>query len=189
MRADKKRTIDAITAEVVKNPLATMEEIANKVGVHKSNVSRNMPEVQQTQMYKDLIKAREEEKKRIISSVDHTKLEIDEEILSNYIAFCGGTKETKKEIEFIMLKAMNKLLSERRGFYKNTRYSILERAGFKCQACGLKPNKDNEVVLHIDHIVPITRGGSNQLENLQVLCNTCNCSKGNDHFFNHNEDA
>ena len=31
---------------------------------------------------------------------------------------------------------------------------------------------------HVDHMVPLSRGGSNDKTNLQLLCKTCNCSKG-----------
>ena len=67
-----------------------------------------------------------------------------------------------------------------------TRYKVLERAGFKCQACGAKPSKQNDVTLHIDHIVPVTLGGTNAMKNLQVLCSECNISKGNRSVYDHN---
>lgn len=44
-----------------------------------------------------------------------------------------------------------------------------------CLKCGSTDN------LSIDHIVPISRGGSNYFSNLQVLCRSCNSGKGNHH--------
>ncbi len=48
---------------------------------------------------------------------------------------------------------------------------IYERDEYKCLACGSSDD------LTLDHIVPICKGGFNTLDNLQVLCKTCNCSK------------
>jgi len=41
----------------------------------------------------------------------------------------------------------------------------------KCLACGATEN------LSLDHVVPIARGGLNSIENIQVLCRSCNSSK------------
>jgi 5-methylcytosine-specific restriction endonuclease McrA len=30
-----------------------------------------------------------------------------------------------------------------------------------------------------DHILPVSRGGSNAVTNLQTMCSTCNAAKGN----------
>lgn len=49
---------------------------------------------------------------------------------------------------------------------------LIERDGAKCQRCGATNN------LCVDHIVPLARGGSNELDNLQILCWHCNTSKG-----------
>lgn len=68
-----------------------------------------------------------------------------------------------------------------------TRYKVLERAGFKCQACGAKPSKCGDVTLHIDHIVPVSLGGTNAMKNLQALCAECNMSKGNRSVYDHND--
>lgn len=52
------------------------------------------------------------------------------------------------------------------------REAVFERDGRACRACGITDN------LHIDHVVPISRGGLTVMENLAVLCGSCNASKG-----------
>jgi hypothetical protein len=52
---------------------------------------------------------------------------------------------------------------------------LLDARDWQCIACGA----DLCVVSwHIDHIIPKSRGGSNDVHNLQVLCATCNLVKG-----------
>lgn len=60
------------------------------------------------------------------------------------------------------------------------RYKVLLRDNFKCCACGASPAKDPSVELHIDHIVPWSKGGETVIENLQTLCSKCNLGKGSD---------
>lgn len=57
------------------------------------------------------------------------------------------------------------------------RREIAERDGYTCQNCG-KYMPDG-VGLHIDHIVPVSKGGKTVPSNLQVLCSKCNGRKGN----------
>ena len=79
-----------------------------------------------------------------------------------------------------------KEINRRKKISDTTRYAVLERAGFKCQCCGSKPLKNNDVILHIDHIIPHSLGGSDNVDNLQVLCDKCNLSKQNRFIINHN---
>jgi 5-methylcytosine-specific restriction endonuclease McrA len=51
------------------------------------------------------------------------------------------------------------------------------RAGDKCQMCGVSAEAPG-VIMHIDHIVPLAKGGKNELDNLQLLCGKCNLKKG-----------
>ncbi len=48
-----------------------------------------------------------------------------------------------------------------------------------CTLCGSRPGKEREVELDIDHIVPASKGGTDEESNLQVLCAQCNRAKGN----------
>ena len=57
------------------------------------------------------------------------------------------------------------------------RFKVLARDKFKCCACGASPAKDPSVELHVDHIIPWSKGGETVLENLQTLCSKCNLGK------------
>lgn len=57
------------------------------------------------------------------------------------------------------------------------RFKVLTRDNFKCCACGASPAKDPSVDLHVDHIIPWSKGGETVLENLQTLCSKCNLGK------------
>jgi hypothetical protein len=56
------------------------------------------------------------------------------------------------------------------------RYDILTRDKFRCVKCGAK--QDERTQLHVDHIKPVSRGGTNDPSNLQTLCARCNLGKG-----------
>ena len=58
------------------------------------------------------------------------------------------------------------------------RATVLIRDNCLCCMCGASPAKDSAVTLHVDHIVPWSKGGQTVLENLQTLCATCNIGKG-----------
>lgn len=56
------------------------------------------------------------------------------------------------------------------------RYRVLAESDRRCALCGVTPK---ERPLDVDHIIPRTRGGTNDTANLQVLCSRCNRAKGN----------
>lgn len=58
------------------------------------------------------------------------------------------------------------------------RQHIKERDGFTCQSCGISTTQEPHLLLEIDHIVPVSKGGLTCEENLQTLCWKCNRTKG-----------
>ena len=60
------------------------------------------------------------------------------------------------------------------------RFRVMQRDNFKCCICGASPAKDPSVVLHVDHIIPWSKGGKTELDNLQTLCSNCNYGKSDD---------
>lgn len=64
---------------------------------------------------------------------------------------------------------------ERARMTDKLRFSILQRDGYRCKICGRTAN--DGVRLHVDHIMPISKGGKTVPSNLQTLCEACNLGK------------
>lgn len=58
------------------------------------------------------------------------------------------------------------------------RKKILARDGFKCRSCGANIKDEPNLLLEVDHIIPVSKGGMTTEDNLQTLCWRCNRSKG-----------
>lgn len=59
---------------------------------------------------------------------------------------------------------------------KGTRFEVLKRDKFTCQYCG---RSAPDVILEIDHIQPVSKGGDNSIINLITSCRDCNRGKTN----------
>lgn len=57
---------------------------------------------------------------------------------------------------------------------KRTRFEVLRRDEHTCQYCGAKAP---DVVLHIDHVIPVSLGGDDKPGNLVTACKDCNTGK------------
>lgn len=64
------------------------------------------------------------------------------------------------------------------GFGKNTvlKKILIDERGPYCESCG------EEAKLQVDHIIPLSKGGTNDLDNLQLLCYECHLKKHNYEF-------
>jgi len=78
------------------------------------------------------------------------------------------------KISYLKSTARSRSLNEK------TRLQVLKRDLYKCVKCGRSPANHTGIFLHIDHIKPFSKGGSNEIENLQTLCQKCNLGKGSD---------
>lgn len=67
----------------------------------------------------------------------------------------------------------------RREISDRQRFRILVRDGFRCKACGASPLIQPGVELHVDHILPWSKGGETTDDNLESKCRQCNLGKGN----------
>jgi hypothetical protein len=59
------------------------------------------------------------------------------------------------------------------------RFKVLKRDHFKCVLCGDHPARNPECVLHVDHVIPWSKGGKTQEDNLRTLCENCNIGRSN----------
>jgi 5-methylcytosine-specific restriction endonuclease McrA len=115
------------------------------------------------------------------------ELESDLEFVKDYLGgdeIGYGTIEELKQF-VIRQKQKKRTLEVKRGLTQQRRREfdsrraqltlmLIERDGYICKF----PNCHVQEGLTIDHIVPLSKGGSDELENLQFLCRKHNSSKG-----------
>lgn len=111
---------------------------------------------------------------------------LEEELFSEDYSYFLEKMISKKENEIkILKKELDRIKNEEKLKNENNRKTIrgkvrlevFERDNYQCQVCGATIG--DGVKLHIDHIVPVSKGGTDDIDNLQVLCDKCNLSKSN----------
>lgn len=55
------------------------------------------------------------------------------------------------------------------------RFRILAKSKFRCHYCGTPAS---ETKLHIDHVIPLAKGGADHPSNMVAACSDCNLGKG-----------
>jgi len=82
-------------------------------------------------------------------------------------------KLTEEENTDLLSRKIDKVKVVRAGI----RWQTFERDDFKCVACG--KSADDGAILHVDHILPRSKGGKDEITNYQTLCHICNIGKSN----------
>jgi len=90
-----------------------------------------------------------------------------------YRKIVGEEKFIGELFDLAKLFLQNIFRNQRKAIPKQRREIILRKFGFKCVECQTDKN------LEIDHIKPYSLGGTDEEENLQVLCKSCNRKKLN----------
>jgi hypothetical protein len=75
--------------------------------------------------------------------------------------------------------SLEKLPAEPRKVPLGLRFKVLVRDRYRCVLCGDNPPKNPDCSLHVDHILPWSKGGKTEIENLRTLCQPCNIGRGN----------
>lgn len=107
-----------------------------------------------------LIKKEEKTKKRINYLLEKYKIKTN----TNYMT--GPNKNYLKKDK----------INKRNPLDSRLRHECFKRDGYKCKECGATKE---EKMLHCDHIISVSQNGSDELDNLQTLCNDCNLAKSN----------
>ena len=96
--------------------------------------------------------------------------------------YCSSCGRVFKDSDFRICPYCGNKLSSRIGrqpISRQLRHQVFQRDGYRCRECGAT-NKQTR--LHVDHIKPVAKGGTNDLSNLQTLCEDCNRSKYTDEW-------
>lgn len=88
-------------------------------------------------------------------------------MLERFVTYLSEQVKFKKSAE-----------GQRRLMTPRLRQQIKERDNYTCKICSNSVSQEPNLLLEIDHIVPVSKGGMTTEDNLQTLCWKCNRSKG-----------
>ncbi|WP_193011114.1 HNH endonuclease, partial [Psychrobacter aquimaris] len=77
-----------------------------------------------------------------------------------------------------LIKFKNSIAGQRALMTVKLRERIKRRDNYSCQICTLSTSDEANLLLEIDHIIPLSKGGITAEDNLQTLCWKCNRTKG-----------
>lgn len=133
-------------------------------------------------------------KKKLMDKLGFDRIDLSNLYLPTYsfrYVSAGGNSSMKFDIQlnienldkFVnylngLIKFRKSIAGQRALMTSSLREKIKNRDGYTCKICGLSVKDEKNLLLEIDHIVPLSRGGITSEDNLQTLCWRCNRSKG-----------
>ena len=97
----------------------------------------------------------------------HCNVVFDIENLNKFVFFLSEKVKFKKSVA-----------GQRALMTSTLREKIKTRDNYTCKICGVSVEAEPNLLLEIDHILPVSKGGLTTEENLQTLCWKCNRHKG-----------
>lgn len=93
---------------------------------------------------------------------------LDENKLQDFAKYLNSLIKYRKSVKY-----------QRQLMTAQLRQSILKRDGYMCKICTVSTKDQSHLLLEVDHVVPISKGGITLESNLQTLCWKCNRAKSN----------
>lgn len=137
---------------------------------------------------------KEHQMDRFVHSIGMTSINFSElyfpRFTFRYVSPGGNSKQCEDIIlnneqleKFILylsneVKFRNSIQGQRYLMTKSLRDLIKKRDNYTCCECGNSIYKEENLLLEVDHIIPLSKGGMTTKENLQTLCWKCNRRKG-----------
>lgn len=126
------------------------------------------------------------------TGVELSPIEVPRPVYRFEYVSAGGNSSQRTEVHLNgpTLDALVQALSEKIKWRKSAagqralmtsrlRTQIKERDRYTCRRCGVSVADEPHLLLEVDHIMPVSRGGLTTPDNLQALCWRCNRSKSN----------
>lgn len=179
------------------NTLANVEEVLNAFDAANTGRALLLAEKQQIRaqidaQIPDILKKFGQE--RLDRELGFTHIDLSDAHFPVYMfryVSAGGNASTTNTIVMNLanLNALVTYLNDRIKWRKSVagqralmtsalRQQIMQRDNYTCKNCSASTYREPNLLLEIDHIIPLSKGGMTQVENLQTLCWRCNRSKG-----------
>lgn len=97
-----------------------------------------------------------------------TEIVLNNDNLERFIKYLADQVKFKKSVQ-----------GQRQLMTQKLRETIKERDNYTCKYCGVSIEDEPHLLLEIDHIKPLSKGGLTEESNLQTLCWKCNRKKSN----------